>query len=327
MRFTLDKIPVIGALIMVSLSSVAQDKPEIHIIAEKGSFYNLIDKNAHFELISDKAVWSEGPVCTPKDLFIFSDVKQNRVMSWSEKQGLKVWLHPSDYQNGHATDGEGRVIAASQGKRAILRQNYDGTWVTLVDSWKGKRLNSPNDVIVAHDGAIWFTDPTFGLLNKEESYGGKPEQDGEYTYRFDPSSHTLSRMQTPEVHSPNGLAFSPDGETLYIADSQLAHDFSNKTFTHRIIAYKVNGEHLTDGRIFSEISPGIPDGIKVDEEGNVWSSSKEGVQVFSSHGIRLGKILIPSKNTGNLALCEDLDNRKWLYVTAANLVLRISINK
>ena len=304
---------------------MAADVPAVKIVKEDDDFKELIDINSRPELITDRAKWAEGPVCISEELFIFSDVKKNRVMSWSEKQGLKVWLAPSDYQNGHSIDGKGRIIAASHGKRALLRQEHDGTWVTLADSWNGNRLNSPNDVTVAPDGAIWFTDPTFGLLSEDESYGGNTEQDGEYVYRYDSSSHKLSRASTPEVHSPNGLAFSPDGKTLYISDTQLAHDFSNKELAHRIMAYRVDGGHLNAGRVFAEVAPGIPDGITTDEKGNIWSSSKEGVQVFSEQGVRLGKILVPAENTANLALCSSADGRKWLYVTAANLVMRLPV--
>ncbi|WP_337008468.1 SMP-30/gluconolactonase/LRE family protein [Pantoea sp. AS142] len=325
MCYRFSKTPFVLALMMTGFSTVAAEVPGVNIVTENVAFHELADSNAHPELITDRAVWAEGPVCTPKGLFIFSDVKQNRVMSWSEKQGLKVWLAPSDYQNGHSVDSKGRIIGASHGRRAIVRQKFDGTWTTLADSWAGKRLNSPNDVTVAPDGAIWFTDPTFGVLNKQESYGGKPEQDGEYVYRYDASSHKLSRASTPEVHSPNGLAFSPDGKTLYVSDTQLAHDFSNKKLAHRIMAYRLEGTRLTAGHVFAEVTPGIPDGITTDEKGNVWSSSKEGVQIFSEKGVRLGKILMPSQDTGNLALCSGADGRKWLYVTAANLVLRLPV--
>jgi len=325
MCYRFNKTPFLLALMMTGFSTVAADVPGVKIVTEIAAFHELVVSNARPELITDKAVWAEGPVCTPEGLFIFSDVKQNRVMSWSEQQGLKVWLEPSDYQNGHSVDNNGRIIAASHGRRAILRQEHDGTWTTLVDSWQGKRLNSPNDVTVAPDGAIWFSDPTFGVLSKEESYGGKPEQTGEYVYRYDPSSRSLSRADTPEVHSPNGLAFSPDGKTLYVSDTQLAHDFSNKKLAHRIVAYRIDGTRLTTGHVFAEVTPGIPDGITTDEKGNVWSSSKEGVQVFSEQGERLGRILVPSRDTGNLALCSGADGRKWLYVTAANLVLRLPV--
>ncbi|MEW5289396.1 SMP-30/gluconolactonase/LRE family protein [Erwinia papayae] len=316
---------LLGGIILSNVCHAEATQPQVKIVAEQPEFSSLINSNSTAQLLTDKAVWAEGPACLHQGDFIFSDVKQNKVMRWSEQKGLEVWLSPSHYQNGHAVDTQGRVIAASHGQRAVLRQEHDGRWVTLASTWQGKKLNSPNDVIVAPDGAIWFTDPTFGVLNKAESYGGNPEQDGEYLYRYDTNTKTLSRMNTPEVHSPNGLAFSPDGKRLYVADTQIAHDFSNQKLAHQIVTYRVNGTHLEEGRIFAKVSPGILDGIKVDEKGNVWSSSKEGVQVYSPQGMLLGKILIPASNTGNLALCTDAGNRHWLYVTAASLVLRMPV--
>nr|WP_241391549.1 SMP-30/gluconolactonase/LRE family protein [Serratia proteamaculans] len=310
---------------MVTTSAHSSVKEDIKIVAEQPEFYNLAAKDAYAQIITDEAVWSEGPICTAQGMFLFSDVKQNKVMSWSEKQGLKTWLAPSDFQNGHTMDAQGRIIAASHGKRAILRLEHDGRWVTLADSWEGKRLNSPNDIVVAPDGSVWFTDPTFGLLNKDEGYGGKQEQDGEYVYRYDTRTKKVTKMTSPEVHSPNGLAFSPDGKVFYVTDTQLAHDFNNPSLAHRIVAYRVTDGGLSEGRIFAEIASGIPDGIKVDEKGNVWSSSKEGIQVFTAQGKRIGKIQVPSENTGNLALCTDGSHGKWLYITAANLVLRVPI--
>ncbi|MGE9553589.1 SMP-30/gluconolactonase/LRE family protein [Erwinia amylovora] len=316
---------MLACTLLISASASSAAKTDIQIVADLPEFYNLVAKDAHAQMITDKAVWSEGPVCASQGLFLFSDVKQNRVMSWSEKQGLKIWLSPSDFQNGHTIDAQGRIIAASHGKRAIVRQENDGRWITLAEKWQGKRFNSPNDVVVAPDSSVWFTDPTFGLMNKAEGYGGKQEQNGEYVYRYDVVTKNVTKMNTPEVHSPNGLAFSPDGKVLYIADTQLAHDFKNPSLAHHIVAYRVTDGGLSEGRIFAEITPGIPDGIKVDEKGNVWSSSKEGVQVFTAQGKRIGSIKVPSENTGNLALCTSASGDKWLYVTAANLVLRMPV--
>ena len=177
---------------------------------------------------------------------------------------------------------------------------------------------------MATDDSIWFSDPTFGIDNPAESYGGTSAQDGEFIYRYAPKDKSLTRMKTPMLHSPNSLAFSPDARCLYIADSQLAHNFSDPTLAHRILAYEVHNHELMNGRVFAEINPGIPDGIKVDECGNVWSSCKEGIQVFNPSGTLLGKVLINSENTGNLNFSSDgLDH--WLYVTAAHLVFRLKV--
>ncbi|UWS33537.1 SMP-30/gluconolactonase/LRE family protein [Erwinia pyrifoliae] len=319
-------LSVVGSIILFNAAQSAAGDTDIKLVAEQPGFYDLIAKHAAARKIADNAKWAEGPACIAQDTLIYGDVKRNQVMSWSEKDGLKRWLSPAVYQNGHAVDAEGRVIAASHGKRAVVRREHDGSWVTLVSEWQGKRFHSPNDVVVARDGAIWFTDPKFGILSQEESNGkGKPEMEGEFVYRYDPSAKKLSKMNTPGLYTPNGLAFSPDGKLLYVSNAQLGHDVNNKSLQHRIMVYPVSAQQIGAGRVFAEISPGVPDGIKVDAHGNVWTSARDGVQIFSPAGKRLGKILIPEKDTANLALCTDVQNRHWMYVTATDQVLRIPV--
>ncbi|CCO84254.1 SMP-30/gluconolactonase/LRE family protein [Erwinia amylovora] len=316
----------IGSLMLLNSANSMASDTEIKLIAGQPGFYDLIGQHPLVQKIADNAQWAEGPACIAPDTLIYSDVIRNEVLSWSEKHGLKTWLAPADHQNGHAVDAEGRVIAASHEQRAVLRREHDGRWVTLIGEWQGKRFHSPNDVVVARDGAVWFTDPKFGLLSKKEGGGkGKPELEGEFVYRYDPAAKKLTKMNTPELYTPNGLAFSPDGKLLYVSDTQRAHDVNNTSLKHRIMVYPVSAQQTGEGRVFAEISPGVPNGIKVDANGNVWTSSGDGVQVFSPAGKRLGKILIPAKATANLALCTDAQNRNWMYVTATNQVLRIPV--
>ncbi|MDU8498077.1 SMP-30/gluconolactonase/LRE family protein [Pseudomonas syringae] len=313
---------VLAGALLASSAVMASDSSPVTVVASNPRFAALIQPGAQAQVLTADAQWAEGPLCLPDGRLIWSDVKANKVMSWKEHDGVTVWLDPAHYQNGHALDAEGRVIAASHGERAIVRQEADGQWRTVVDKYEGKRLNSPNDVVVDKRGGIWFSDPTFGVLNKAESYGGKPEQGGEYVYRYDPEQNQLVRLNTPGLHSPNGLAFSPDQSLLYVADSQLAHDFKNPKLAHSIRVYQVRDGALSNGKVFAEIAPGIPDGVKVDAQGNVWSSSKEGIQVFSASGELLGKIKVTAKDTGNLAFCST-GSQHWVYITAANKVLRI----
>ncbi|WP_183142088.1 SMP-30/gluconolactonase/LRE family protein [Pseudomonas cichorii] len=312
---------LLGGALLASHHALASP---ITLVANNPQFSTLIKPDAQVEVLTSKAQWAEGPLCLPDGRLIWSDVKANKVMSWKEGEGVSTWLDPAHYQNGHALDAEGRVIAASHGERAIVRQEADGKWRTVVDRYQGKRLNSPNDVVVDDSGNIWFSDPTFGVQNKAESYGGTPEQGGEYLYRYDTKREQLTRLNTPGLHAPNGLAFSPDQSLLYVADSQLAHDFKNPKLAHRVMVYEVRDGVLSNGRVFAEITSGIPDGLKVDERGNVWSSSKEGIQVFSAQGELLGKLLVAAKDTGNLAFCSAGD-RHWVYVTAADKVLRMRV--
>ncbi|CAM3164564.1 gluconolactonase [Pseudomonas floridensis] len=312
-----------GALLAAGPAGAAS--PVEHVVTDP-AFSQLVAPGARVELLTDQAKWAEGPLCLPDGRLIWSDIKANKVSSWRAKEGVSTWLEKADYQNGHTLDGQRRVVAASHGKRGIVRQEANGEWHTLVDTYQGKRLNSPNDVVTDKSGNLWFSDPTFGVLSKSEGYGGTPEQGGEFIYRYVPDSGEITRLDTPEVHSPNGLAFSPDEQLLYVADSQMAHDFTNKKLAHRIMVYQVRDGRLINGQVFADIEPGIPDGIAVDALGNVWSSSKEGIQVFTAAGKPLGKLLIASKDTSNLTFCSS-EGTRWAYITAANKVLRVQVMK
>ena len=294
------------------------------------AFRQLVSPKAHLTRLYDKATWSEGPIVMPDGSVIWSDVKQNEVLRWQptgkHSGNVSVWLKPSDFQNGHAVDEQGRIVAASHGKRGIVRQEGN-EWKVLVDKYEGKQLNSPNDLIVDSTGAIWFTDPTFGVKNPLESYGGTVEQDGEYVYRFLPATGVLERLETPDVKAPNGLALSPDERTLYVADSQQAHDFNDQALAHQIIAFDISraDRKLSNGRVFAVINPGIPDGMKVDANGNVWTSSGDSVQVYSPEGKRLGRVTFPS-TVGNMVFGVNKAKKPVLYVTAANGLYRLDVN-
>ncbi|MDR6236184.1 SMP-30/gluconolactonase/LRE family protein [Pseudomonas oryzihabitans] len=322
--FRREVVLLTGALTLSTGVSSADASGPVRVQALSPVFTRLVDSAPSVDIIETKAHWAEGPLCLPNGDLIWSDVEGNSVMRWAAGGTPQVWLEPSDHQNGHALDLQGRVVAASHGKRAIVRREDDGKWKIVVDSYQGEPLNSPNDLVVASDGAIWFSDPEFGIKNPKQGYGGTPRQGGDFLYRYDPASRNLKRLDVPGLKSPNGLAFSPDEKFLYVADSQLAHDFDNPQLAHQILRYTVEGDSLSDEQVFAKVTPGIPDGLKVDGLGNVWSSSREGVQVFSPSGSLLGKLLIDAKDTGNLAFCTQ-GSHNWLYVTAANLVLRISV--
>ncbi|KTC38164.1 gluconolactonase, partial [Pseudomonas putida] len=256
-----------SAILVAGSASAATTAAPVRQVVTDAAFSQLVDAKARVELLTDQAKWAEGPLCLLDGRLIWSDIKANKVSGWQAKDGVSTWLEPADFQNGHTLDAQGRVVAASHGKRGIVRQEANGEWRTLVDTYQGKRLNSPNDVVADNSGTLWFTDPTFGVLSKSEGYGGTPEQGGEFVYRYVPETGEITRLETPELHSPNGLAFSPDQQLLYVADSQMAHDFSNKTLAHRIMIYQVRDGRLSNGKVFAEIESGIPDGIKVDALG------------------------------------------------------------
>lgn len=251
----------------------------------------LIRPDASLEKLTEGAVHSEGPVYFPEDdSVIWSDAHANRLLRWSLRDGMSILRDPSDYQNGNYRDLEGRLVSCSSGLRAIVRREHNGQWQVLCDRYQGKRLNSPNDLVVKGDGTIWFTDPPYGITEPNQGYGGEQEQPGSYVYRFDPATGEIDTVVT-DMLRPNGLTFSPDEQLLYVSDSSA---FNIPDGYHHIRVYEVlEGRTVTKGRVFATINPGQPDGLRVDRQGNVFTSSEDSVQVYAPDGTRLGKILVP----------------------------------
>ena len=261
------------------------------------------------------------PVYFPEDdSIIWSDAHGNRLLRWSAGEGVTVLRDSSDYQSGNYRDLEGRIVACSSGLRAIIRQEHNGEWKVLVDSYQGKRLNSPNDLVVKSDGTIWFTDPPYGITQPNQGYGGEQEQDGCYVYCFDPSTGEINPVVIDMIR-PNGLAFSPDESLLYVSDTAA---FNIPNAPHHIRVYEVvNNQQVTNGRVFAVIEPGEPDGLRVDEHGNVFTSSKDSIQIYAPDGTRLGKIPVPETCT-NLTFGGKGGDR--LYITAGTSLYAINMN-
>lgn len=290
------------------------------VVSESPAFDRLVAPGSTAELLYDGALWSEGPLALPDGSVIWSDIENNRVLVRRESGEVADWLRPAQFHNGHALDREGRVLAASHGKRGVERLEEDGRWRVLVDLYGEDKLNSPNDLVVDRRGRIWFTDPAFGVRSQTEGYGGREVAGGEFVYRFDPQSDENERLEMPMVAVPNGLAFGPDERILYIADSQRAYDAENAELNHHIVAYDVSEDgDLSNERVFAEIEPGFPDGIKVDEHGNVWSSSASGVQVFDPSGTRIGRIDLPEE-TANLTFGHGA-----VFITATTGLWRLPV--
>lgn len=282
----------------------------------------LIDENAVVEKLCTGATWSEGPVYVESEQLVFwSDIPNNRLVAYQADKGFFEYQSPSHFSNGHTIDLQGRIINCEHGRRCISRTTFGGATEILVDRWEGKRLNSPNDVIVKSDGSIWFSDPRYGILSNDEGYKADSEIGADYVYRFDPESGEIYPVATDTIR-PNGLAFSPDERLLYVSDTSASHDPDGR---HEIRVYDVapDGRRLQgDGRVFAVVNPGLPDGFRLDEHGHIFTSSQDSIQVYHPDGTHLGKIPVPEK----IANCTFGDaDFKSLYIVASTSLYRVRL--
>jgi len=283
-------------------------------------FERLVPDGAPITPHADGALWAEGPVYIPdEDAVLWSDVRSNAVRRWSDADGDSVLFRPSDFANGHTLDHDGTVLACEHGLRRIARYERDGSRTTVVDRFGGGRFNSPNDIVVASDGAIWFTDPPYGILDDSEGYKADSEQDGCFVYRVDQVTGEVTVASRGLVH-PNGLAFSPDERTMYVSDTSVARIESGN---HHILAFDVlGGRRLEAPRVFVEMEPGVADGFRVDVEGNVWTSAGDGIHVLDATGMELGRIVLPQEASN----CQfgGPDGQR-LYITATSTLWSLPV--
>ncbi len=293
--------------------------PAIHILDPSFAKYRLA--LSAVERLGTGLRWAEGPVWfgDARHLLV-SDIPNNRIVKWDEQTGqLSDYRRPSDYANGNTRDQQGRLVTCEHGARRVSRTEHDGTVITLIDRFDGKRLNSPNDVVVASDGAIWFTDPPFGLLGDYE--GNRAEQElPAAVYRLDPATGQAS-VVADDVPGPNGLAFSPGERILYVVASRAE--------PREILAYDVAGTTLTNRRTFIDAGPGTPDGFRIDEDGNLWcgwgmgTPELDGVMVFNPGGAPIGRIALPERCAN---LCFGGRRRNRLFMAASQSIYALYVN-
>ncbi len=283
-------------------------------------FHQLMVPTAKVETLFDRCRWAEGPVWFGDAGFLaWSDIPNNRMLRWVPDLGVDVFRADSRYANGNTRDREGRLVTCEHGSRSVARTEPDGTITVIADSYDGKRLNSPNDVVVKSDGTIWFTDPTYGIMSDYEGHKGEQEQAGCFVFCVDPENGEI-RIAVDDFVKPNGIAFSPNESVLYVADSGVSHDPDGP---HHIRAFDVASDNrLTHDRVFAEVSPGLPDGFRLDTNGNIWTSAQDGVHCYSPEGDLLGKIRLPTV-AANLAFGGPKRNR--LFITATEYLFSIYV--
>jgi gluconolactonase len=296
--------------------------PRVEVLDPAFAKYRL--PLASVERLATGCRWAEGPVWFGDGrYFLWSDIPNNRILKWEEETGaVSVYRKPSNYANGNTRDRQGRLVTCEHGGRRVIRTEYDGSTTVLCDSFQGKRLNSPNDVVVKSDDSIWFTDPPFGILGNYEGFRAEPELP-QNVYRIDGRSGEVT-VAAENVRGPNGLAFSPDESKLYVVESRA-------TPNRLIVSYDVgaDGRTLAKRRVLIDSGPGTPDGFRVDVDGNLWCgwgmgmTELDGVHVFSPEGRLIGRILLPERCAN---VCFGGWARNRLFMAASHSLYALYVN-
>ncbi|MEO0060879.1 MAG: hypothetical protein RL343_497 [Actinomycetota bacterium] len=279
----------------------------------------LIAENAKLEKLVSNSIWAEGPVWLPgRGSLRWSDIPGNQIFEYHlESKTTTLYKAEVEFTNGRTLDHDDSVIQCSHGNRRIERDR-DGVVESIVDNWNGKKFNSPNDVIVAKDGGIWFTDPPYGIIFPREGHPGEREYKDHYVFRYEPKTKEVKAVVL-DVEEPNGLAFSPDESVLYIADSSALTNDPAKGNNH-LRAYDVVGTNCKNGRTFAVMENGVPDGLRVDKDGNVWVATFDGVHVYAPSGEQLGWVPIPEKVSN---LCFGGPDGKRIFICASTSIYSI----
>jgi gluconolactonase len=298
----------------------SQRLPDAAVKEVDGAFARYRLALAKIERLATGTRWAEGPVWFgDARCLVWSDVPGNRMLRWDEESGaVSDWRKPSGFANGNTRDRQGRLVTCEHGGRRLSRTEPDGRVVTLADSFEGKKLNSPNDVVGKSDGSLWFTDPSFGILGWYEGVKADPELPTN-VYRWDGSLSVVAEG----INQPNGLAFSPDESILYIVES--------RSVPRRILAYDVKGgKSLAHRRVLIDAGPaGTPDGLRVDVDGNLWcgwgmgSEGLDGVHVFNPEGRLIGRIDLPERCAN---LCFGGVDRNRLFMAATTSLYALYVN-
>ncbi len=299
--------------------------PDPAIVVTDKRFEKYYQFNAAIECLWTGARWAEGPVWFGDGKYLlFSDIPNNRILRWTEETGkVSVFRSPSNYSNGNTRDRRGRLVTCEHDTRRLTRTEPDGTISVIINNFKGKLLNAPNDVVVHSNESIWFTDPGYGILSGYEGHIGKFELPTN-VYRLDPSTDELI-VVSDEFARPNGLCFSPDEKLLYIVDTGQPKDKPQPIKVFDVI----EGRKLSNGRIFCDMGKGGSDGIRCDADGNLWAAAGgggegyDGVHIFAPDGKMIGKICLPEMCSN---LCFGGEKRNRLFMTASQSLYSLYLN-
>ena len=286
--------------------------PHLEILDPR--FTGLVLANTHLETLWSGGRWLEGPAWFGGGRYlVFSDIPNDRMLRYDDADGsVSEFRRPANNANGNTRDGQGRLVTCEHLGRRVTRTEHDGRITVLSDSWRGKRLNSPNDVVVAADGAVWFTDPTYGIDSDYEGARAESEIGASHLYRIDPATGATEAMATDFVQ-PNGLAFSPDGGTLYVADTGATHLTGGPRHIRR---FAVTADRLSGGEVLSVCDAGLYDGFRIDRAGRIWTSAGDGVHCLTPEGVLLGKIRVPEV-VANVCFGGRRHNRLFICATTS----------
>jgi gluconolactonase len=284
-------------------------------------FRDCVNRTSHVQKLWTGARWTEGPVYFPAGKYLlFSDIPNDRIMRYDETDGsVSVFRTPCGYANGHTVDRQGRLVSCEHGGRRVSRTEIDGSITVIADSYQGKRLNSPNDVVVKSDGSIWFTDPPYGILSDYEGHKAEPEN-GFNVYRVDGQSGAITIVADDFIR-PNGIAFSPDERKLYIVDSAGGRTKGQPKHI-RVFDVGENGK-LSGGKEFADCTAGRFDGMRFDSAGRLWAATDDGVHCLEKDGTLIGKVKIPEICSN---VCFGGAKRNVLYITATNSLYAVMLH-
>jgi gluconolactonase len=287
-------------------------------------FRRLIIPTARLEKLAEGCRWAEGPAYFPAGRYlVWSDVPNDRMMRYDEtSDAVSVFRAPSGYSNGNTVDRRGRLVTCEHGTRRVTRTEHDGTITVLASHCQGRRLNSPNDVVVKSDGSIWFTDPAYGIDSDYEGHRSESEIGGCHVYRIDPHTGDVAVVADDFVR-PNGLAFSPDEGRLYVADTGATHAADGPRHI-RVFDVGPDGR-LSGGKIFATCTSGLFDGFRLDEAGRIWTSAGDGVHCYEIDGTLIGKILVPEA-VANVVFGGLKRNRLFICATTSLYAIMLPVN-